>query len=429
MRSVAHCNDPASPGVTSGMTGRKVLVLALATLALAVVALVVVAPLVALLLASDDAPPAESTGSASPTASDAVLDPDVGDIAWVFAPPPGAGNAVESYSLQAGTLEADGPLVDLEVTWQADLGADLGRQPPVGPPIGASVVYVADDGAASTVHRAQIAPDGRDEILAQLNDVVWDIAIAPDGLVAYAALVERGNTEHDLGVVRIPLDGSGAVEPVMPPAPLAGQGAIARAAFISFNVELALSADGRHLVRRSCVGSHGCLLEILDLAGGRTRQLPEGEVIGVAAGVVVIHRCDMGGCLLEATDLASGATVPIDGDPIGRVAVVGGNPVFVGVSHEREERTIVSATDLATGQRKDLYRTPAGASAGISLHLFLALELPEGLVHVTESIPVGEDGGVVNVRFRELLISIADGSQVEMPSARFRPPPGWGTQG
>ncbi len=424
MRQVAQRNDSASFAVQAGMTGRK-----LWALAITAIGVMVVVPVAALVLVGPQPPPADTTPSSSPLASETVVVPAVGDIAWVFAPPPGAGMAVESYGLQAGTLDVEQPLVDLEVEWHADLATDIARQPPVGRPLGGAVVYVADDGVASAVHRAQIAADGHDEILAQFDEGVWDMAVAPDGQVAYAALVERGDTEHDLGVVRIALDGSGEMEPVMPSAELAADGAITRVAFISFNVELALSVDGRHLVRRSCAGSEGCVLEVVDLTTGVTRQVPEGEVLGVASGVIVMHRCGVDGCRLEATDLDTGATLPIDGDPDGRVTLVGGNPVFVGLSHGPEALTSVSATDLETGQRTDLYRSPDGASAGIDLHLFLALDVPDGHVHVTESIPVGEEGAIVNVRFRELLISVADGHQVEMPPAPFRPPPGWGTQG
>jgi hypothetical protein len=424
MRQVAQRNDSASFAVQAGMTGRK-----LWALAITAIGMMVVVPVAVLLLVGPQPPPADATPSSSPLASETVVVPAVGDIAWVFAPPPGAGMAVESYGLQAGTLDVDQPLVDLEVEWHADLGTDLGRQPAVGPPTGGAVVYVADDGVASAVHRARIAADGHDEILAQFDEVVWDMAVAPDGQVAYAALVERGDTEHDLGVVRIALDDSGEMEPVMPPAQLAADGAITRVAFISFNVELALSVDGRHLVRRSCVGSEGCVLEVLDLTTGVTRQVPEGEVLGGASGVIVMHRCGVDGCRLEATHLDTGATLPIDGDPQGRVTLVGGNPVFVGVSRGPQERTSVVATDLKTGLRSDLYRTPDGANAGIDVHLFLVLELPAGHVHVSESVPIGEDGAIVNVRFRELLISIPDGHQIEMPPAPFRPPPGWGTQG
>jgi hypothetical protein len=214
----------------------------------------------------------------------------------------------------------------------------------------------------------------------------------------------------------------------MPPAQLAAQG-VTRAAFISFNVELAVSPDGRHLVRRACVGSDGCLTELLDLTTGLTRRLPEGEVLGVAAGALVMNRCDVGGCALEATNLETGAIVPIDGEPIGSLVSVHGDPVFVSSSTDGQERTVITATDLVTGERQALYRAPEGGQGSIDLHLHLALDLPEGVVHVTESIPIGELGAIVNVRQRELLISLADGGVVEIPPPPFRPPPGFDSQG
>jgi hypothetical protein len=98
------------------------------------------------------------------------------------------------------------------------------------------------------------------------------------------------------------------------------------------------------------------------------------------------------------------------------------------VSHEGE-RTTIHGTNLDSGQQGLLYRTAVGVHAGIDVHDFLVLDLPPGFVHVTESVPVGEDGAVVNVRQRELLVSVGDGRQVEIPPAPFRPPTGFGTQG
>ncbi|HEX7172819.1 MAG TPA: hypothetical protein VF365_09460 [Candidatus Limnocylindria bacterium] len=83
--------------------------------------------------------------------------------------------------------------------------------------------------------------------------------------------------------------------------------------------------------------------------------------------------------------------------------------------------------------RRGSHATPsgriAGAHASLDLHHHLALAVPEGFVHITESVPIGEDGAVVKVRQRELLVSVTDGRTVEIPPAPFRPPPGFDRQG
>ena len=92
-------------------------------------------------------------------------------------------------------------------------------------------------------------------------------------------------------------------------------------------------------------------------------------------------------------------------------------------------RTIVGI-DLAAGRQQELFRAPPGAFATVEAHSFLTLALPAGFVHVTESTPVDEPtGAVVEMRHRELLVSLDDGAVVEIPPAPFRPAPGFDVQG
>jgi hypothetical protein len=274
--------------------------------------------------------PAESATSDAPSPSADPL--GLGDIDWTYTPPPSTlGGPQGAYMLQAGTLADAEPLVDLEVPWRAEMGEGIFRNPAIGAPHDGTVVYVADDGTASEVRRAQIAADGIDEALASLPDVVWDMVVAPDGRAAYAAIVDRGDNKRDLGVVQILLDGSGAVEPILPPAPLAAAVGVRRAAVIAFQIHLSISSDGQQLVRRTCQEAGSCLVQVLELATGRAIELPEREVLGVAAGVIVARRCDERGCGLEAVDIETGAVSTAGVEVFGPVIQVGEAAVIVTV--------------------------------------------------------------------------------------------------
>lgn len=409
------------------MTRRWLLVLAGSGAVILVVG-AVLAPRLAELLQDPD--PSDGEPSASAVGSSAAVHPvRPEEITWVYAPPPMAGMPAASYVLQAGTLGADAPLVDLEVPWKADLGADLTRLPAISAPIDGGVVYVADDGTASAVHRAEIELDGGDVALAELDEVVWTAVGSPDGSALYAALVDREDTGRDLGVVRVLLDGSGHVEPLMPPA-VPARAEVITVAFVGFNVHLAISDDGRHLVRSACIGSEGCAIEAVDLEDGDTVALPDADVLGVAAATVVQRQCLEVGCRLVATDLVTGDRIVVGDDLVGTVFGNRGHPLLVLADSGAGERSGVVVIDLAEGQREVLFEAPRGAFAGVGVHSFLTLAVPAGYVHVTESTPVDEPtGAVVEVRHRELLVSLDDGTVLEIPPAPFRPAPGFDVQG
>jgi hypothetical protein len=277
--------------------------------------------------------PAESPPPSEPAAAG---DLHLGEIAWVYTPPASRGGPEGEFTLQAGTLADDEPMVNLSVPWRADLGAGLAREPAIGAPHGGAVVYVADDGADSEVHRVEIAADGADEVLATLPEVVWDIVVAPDGSAAYAAVVDRADPTRDLGVVRILLDGSGSVEHILPPAPLGDADEVRLVAVLAFQVHLAISSDGEHLVRRTCQEAGTCLVQVIQLATGRSVELPDREVLGVVAGVIVARGCGVQACGLQTIDIETRATASAGVDVSGAVVEVGEDPVVVAVVSDRE---------------------------------------------------------------------------------------------
>jgi hypothetical protein len=370
--------------------------------------------------------------SSHPPPTIPVPEPDpivVADIAWVFAPPPIPGDVDGSFVLQAGTLGEDQPILDLDVEWRVDVNADLTRVPAVGPPIHRSVVYVSDDGERSTVHRAEIDDDGVTEELGELEEVVWDLAVARDNAVAYAALTDRLTREEDLGVVRILLDGSGVIEPILPPADIPPGADIVLAAFVSFNVHLAISEDGRHLVRRACIGSHGCAMDILQLENGDRAQVADGELHGVAGGVMVVTRCGGVGCRTQAHDLETDAVVDIGDEWPLLVTSVAGRPLVLFASRDEQAPGSIDVLDVASGDRRPLVRTPVGTWLTVGSSTGVVLEIPDATVHVTQATQVPGGGAVVNMRNLELLVSLSDGQITEIPPAPVRLPPGFGLNG
>lgn len=375
-------------------------------------------------------PSREPTDSLPPTEPTAAGDLDLGDIAWVYTPPASQlGGPEGAFTLQAGTLAVDEPIVNLKVAWRAELGGAVAREPAIGAPHGGAVVYVADDGAGSEVHRVEIAADGADEVLASLDDVIWDIVVAPDQSAAYAVVVDRADPTRDLGVVRILLDGSGSVEPILAPAQVGAADAVRRVAVLAFQIHLAISSDGQHLVRRTCQEAGPCVVEVVDVATRRTLDLPDREVLGIADGVIVARRCDVHGCRVEAMDFATGATRSADIDVSGPVVEVGGEPVIVAVVSDGRGTVTVEAVDPLSGRRSVLHRAPDGTDIGYGDFLFLQMDLPEGLIHVIQMTPIGDGGAAFRVDEQHLLISIVERRAIEVPRPAFTQPGGPGSHG
>ena len=396
--------------------------LVIAILALLAVALLV--PIVLLALAGRPATgePAAHTSASAELVAAGPLRPD--QVGWVYAPmavaPPRP-----SYTLQAGTLAHAGPALDFEVAWAADPTVHLGREPAVGPIIGGAVVYVEDDGARSTVRRAEARPGGMNERLAELPEIVWSMAVAPDGRSAFLALVDRENFETDLGIARLALDGSGELERVMDPMPVANSRPdVVLAAFISFDVDLSVSADGRHLLRRGCQGAAGCRLDVLDVATGAVTDQGQRELIGAAGGILLVQGCDMANCWVEAIDLSSGASQRLGAKVLqATITVVDGRAIIPFIDGDDAGGLVLRALDPIDGRVSDVLRPPRGS--GVMLDPFvhgLKLSMPEG--HLLIAVP-GEAIGAV-VAERNLAVPLRGGEPVELPEVPFRPvePPG-----
>jgi hypothetical protein len=373
--------------------------------------------------------PLPSSSASDPAAvlPDERLEP--GSIRWSFGSPLFDGGLRPVFGLQAGTLAEDEPIIDIEVPYVLPgLELDTARMPVVGAPVGNHVIYVADDGVQSVVHRAEIAADGADEIVGELDDIVWSIAEAPDGRQAYLLLLERGG-QGDAGVARLALDGSGALELVLEPAvPIIGASAENRlAAIVPFTASLQISLDGRHVARSICAAALGnCVIDVLDTSSGEVVRLPPQELIGIAGGHVFSMACIAKDCRILAIDLMTAEDRPLaHADGVYLVAEIRGQPALVMTSEMRPDgnATALHVIGLEGGGPVVVLRAPANGWLGLHVNRHFAdlqVTTPPGVVLASVSTPVGT---------RNLAVPLDGGEPVDVPAIPFRLPNPGGLNG
>ena len=361
--------------------------------------------------------PAAASGAAQSThGGEAVV--DASSFSWAsgsMLPPPAGRPMPMAYSLQGGTLGDPARPVDIVVPFfLTDAPADLGRIPAIGEPTNGAVVYVADDGRLSQIRRATLSDPVSDELILELEAVVWTLTVTPDGSHAYALLVGRGEP-GDAGVLRVALDGSGQVDEVMAPAqPAAGGGEFRRVAIAGLRAALVLSPDERFLLRRVCApGAQACAVDVLDVESGEVLVLPDREVLGVAGETVLATACDMVGCHLSVLLLATGEerlVGPLNGQAV--LATVQGRPVVVhNSSPGGRDASSLHATDPLTGDTVELLAGGAGGFVEVHSNLYVTTKVagPEGWVVVTVWDPQGKGQGVA--------IDLSDGTTILLPIA------------
>jgi hypothetical protein len=339
------------------------------------------------------------------------------DIPWAFysqLPPDGGPGR---FVVQAGVFGEIRPRVDIEVPWEVQTDLELARIPAVARPADGAIVFVADDGETSTIHRVAIAPGAHPEALAAVDDAVWSIAAAPDGSVAYAAIVARGRPDGDLGIVRVALDGSGAVDPFLPPVAAAPAEGVRLVAVAPFTVTLDVSADGRYLARTTCRGVAGCSSSIVEVASGEVRDLGGADqLVDVGTGgMVVVDGCRQLGCIARALDIETGASVELESASFDTTVVgMDGRAVVVGIE-STEDAAVLVALDPGSGARDELLRVGGGhwMTLAIRSHLMSAID---GAVLVSEGAQV--DG---EPRHRYLLVPLEGGDIIELPPPPVRP--------
>ena len=338
---------------------------------------------------------------------------DPAAIPWAFfslLPPEGGAG---SYVVQAGLLGDNTPRVDLEVPWAVDTTVDVARTPAVSRPAAGAVLYIADDGTRSTIHRVAVAGGAAPETIATIDETVWSIAAAPDGSAAYLALVVRGRPDADLGVVRVALDGSGAIEPVVPAVSLDKDARVRLVAVAPFTVTLDISADGHYLARTACRGAEGCTTSLVELGTGDVRELQNLRVVDLGTGgTIVAERCNNAGCTAQVIDLATGASVDLPVNAWDQtVATIEERPVLVGIVGDGMRSSVV-LTDPVTWESRELYRAPEAR--------WLVLGVRSNLIGWTEGAVLVMEGwdAAGGMHQRYLLVPLDGGAPLELP-----PPP------
>lgn len=390
-------------------------------------ALVAVAGVLVLVVAAVTlGPRLASAPAASPTPAHGDIGRDLPaePVAWAFVTglPPDAGHDV--YVLQAGFLGDAAPRIDVEVPWRVGGDGDIGRQPAVASPIAGEIVHVADDGRRSSVRTLSIAGDGLEpEVLAVLDEVVWDLAVAPDGSAAYLALVGRAEAQEDLGVVRVALDGSGMIDPLLPPARAGGVGDVRFAAVLAFNINLEVSSDGRFLARTACLGVQGCRTEVVDLASGERFDLGDSTVHDLGAGGLVIREWCAVNCRSEILGVTTGATNPLRVSAFDASFVVAETGALVVTIENNGIAPTLTVIDPATGVRRVLYRAPERASLILSSRDGLLWSVPAGTILVSEVTERDEPPAGATVEFdtRYLLVPLGGGALAGFPAPPIRP--------
>ena len=362
--------------------------------------------------------PAAPQGTAAQPApgEDAVV--DASSFSWAsgaLLPPPAGWPMPTAYSLQGGTLGDPARPLDVVVPFAVtDAPTDVGRMPAIGEPTNGAVVYVADDGRLSQIRRATLSDPVTDELILELEAVVWTLTVAPDGSHAYLLLAHRGRPE-DAGVLRVALDGSGEVEEVMDPAVAeARDGGFRLVAIAGFRAALMLSPDERFLLRRVCAAAEqACAVDVLDLESGDVLELPDREVLGIAGELVLATACNMAGCHLTVMELASGderLVGPLNGQAV--LATVDGRPV---VAHNSSpagpEATTLHVTDPLTGDTVELLAAGPGGFVELHSNLYLSTKVngPAGWVVVTIWDPGGQPQAVA--------VDLSDGTTIPLPVA------------
>jgi hypothetical protein len=384
---------------------RRPLVIALVVL----VAALLLAPIVLMMLAGQATDGLPDDGTAPE-----VIDPEplaAEDVDWAIAFPLLAGPA-NTYTLQAGTLSEHAPLVDLEVPFGLDPNTNPGRMPAMGMNDDGRVVFVADDGNRSSLRRIAIARAAIAEELAVVDHVVYSLVVAPGGQHAYLAIGERQDAEHDLGIVRVSLDGQAVTEPVFDPALGAREEpAVMLAAVVGFHVDIALSVDGRHLIRHACAGPAGCASQVIDTQTHAVTPLGDRTVRGVAGGIALTQHC-AANCVFELIDLSSGEKRPLPGVELdAAITLVDGRPRIAVVDTEQGGAAVLRSVDPVDGSISDVFRTRPGASLSLMpLGTDVVIALPEGYVLADMS---GEDVGAI-VAMHMLAIPLDGAPPVEL---------------
>ena len=201
-------------------------------------------------------------------------------------------------------------------------------------PSGGRVLVGADDGARSRLWLVDVGLGCTSPVGVE-DAIVRSALVTPDGTAAVEHRVDRA-TREDLGVWRVPLDGSRARRLLAGLAADAGYGR-------TFSTELRWAPDGRLAV--TACGETRCRTRLLDTVSGTSTAIgPTGPVIGVTSdGAVVAHEpCGGYPCAIVRRPPGREAKVLVDG--VGPATMAGDRVVF------EAARGRLAALDARTGR-------------------------------------------------------------------------------
>lgn len=316
------------------------------------------------------------------------------------------------YWLAVGSLDSEAPAWFEPLTlspWAFDTSTPF--HPVVDGPAGGQVVYVADDGGTSEVRGLGV--DGTELApLGTTSHVVYTLRLSPDGLSAYAVLLDRA-TGRDLGVFRVAVNGDGSFQQVMPPPAVDRTGDIRLVAVERFIRTLRVSADGSEVARVACGEPFGeCVLDVLTVSDGAVRSsgTPDlsGHLVAIGDGVVLGgSSCadDGSRCITNGVDLASGAQGEYPGEP--PALDDGGRLVLLQFPSSTIEAHSFSVADLDGSAVRVVFETDGTVrplyQEGVDF-LGVRVELPHGWVPISHERLDGDDGYerfVAAVRLRD----------------------------
>lgn len=247
--------------------------------------------------------------------------------------------------------------------WTVTIGAPRARSMVVGLPPGSFVsgpnrgriVATAEDGTHSTIRVIETSARCSRSVPIE-GSIVRRAVLTPDGNAALVHLLERG-TRADLGIWRVPLDGSRPGRLLVPPTKAALRSAGIKRVW---STDLRLSADGARLAVQSCDPDH-CLTRVLDLETGAIATIDgeHGSVVGIV-GRMLITRAACPGlpCDIIAWDLRTGRSKTIATATSG-AALTGGGRVVV-IRRMADGTTASAIVELSSGRGQALGQLERG---------------------------------------------------------------------
>ncbi len=263
---------------------------------------------------------------------------------WDQRPDMDAGGSLVGWTLTVGR-PGQGPMAMSLPAASVVSGPDRGR-----------IVAAVDDGSTSAIRIIDAV--ARCSRAYPIDGVIVRRAILVPGEDAVLAHLLDRAARRDLGVWRVPLDGSPRTRLLGPPDPdLLARAGIDRV----WATDLRLSADGSRLAVQSC-DPDACVTRVLGLVTGTivTVDEPHGNLVGVT-GTTLVTRAACAGvpCDIIAWDLVTGQSTIVQSSAAGAAISRDGRVVVVG--RLADGSSVASVVDLRTTRHAALGGVEGGS--------------------------------------------------------------------